>query len=67
LIVASIDVAQLDFGIGRNLDRLVVLTKVGNVDRKTIGAHGRDGPQSRLIAIDRCQLGKPIRGDYLMC
>ena len=42
---------------------LVIGAQVGNVDCETIGAHGRDRPYARLIAVDGRQIGKSIGAD----
>jgi hypothetical protein len=61
LVVAIVEVAQLDLRIGCDLDRLVVTAKVGDVDGEAIGADRRDGRRRAWSPsiVARCGNGRP--------
>ncbi len=55
LVVAGVDIAQLDFRLGGDFRRLVIAAQVGDVDGKAVGLDRKYRPQPRLIAICRRQ------------
>src|SRR2546422_2297983 len=64
LVVALIEVAKLDLRVEGNFDGLVVAPQVRDVDREPFRLDRRDGPEARLVAIDRGQVGKAVRLDH---
>src|SRR4051794_11095107 len=59
LVVLVVKIDELDAGIGRDLDRLVIAPEVGDVDREAVGPDRGDGAGARLFAVDRGEAGEP--------